>query len=320
MIVKTMNKRTRINPVYLSLFFFILAQLITFAVITRENAFLERNQIYIPPQAPAETVVLWPTAPPPETPGAAPEPQPPFWTALGPILIYFLIVIAVLGIVLFFIPMSVLRLVLRFLFAFLFSWGIFVTLVFWLPAVAALIICIIAGLAWLLVPRIWLHDLAMVLTMVSIGAVFGRILSPWTAMILLLVLSVYDFLAVRFGYMMWMATKLSNSNTLPAFILPRYFSEWNASLKKSDLSRLVEEKPEERDYSILGGGDIGFPLLLVSSAYFAYGLQDALLVAAFSLVGLIAAYWIQSAWLKGKPMPALPPIAVLCLAGLLIVR
>ena len=73
-------------------------------------------------------------------------------------------------------------------------------------------------------------------------------------------------------------------------------------------------------FSILGGGDIGFPVLLVSSVYFGYGLPDAILVAVFSLLGLICAYWIQTAFLKGRPMPALPPIAVLSLIALLIVR
>jgi presenilin-like A22 family membrane protease len=316
---KRMNKNTRLNPVYLSIVFFIFAQLLTFAIVTRENAFLENNQIYVPPQSPPEAIVLWPT-PPAETPGVPPRPEPPFWTALGPILIYFFAVILMLGAVLFLIPMSWLKLILRFVFAFLFSWGIFVILVFWVPLVVALAICVLIGLAWLLVPRVWLHDLVMLFTMVSIGAVFGRIISPWTAMILLLVLSIYDFVAVRFGYMMWMANKLSDSNTLPAFILPRFLSEWNASLKQAELSKLSETKPDERDYSILGGGDIGFPLLMVSSAYFGYGLQASLLVGIFSLAGLIAAYWIQSAFLKGKPMPALPPIAVLCLIGLLIVR
>jgi hypothetical protein len=81
----------------------------------------------------------------------------------------------------------------------------------------------------------------------------------------------------------------------------------------------VEGELLDRKYSILGGGDIGFPLLLSSSVYFTYGLNNALLVAMFSLFGLVSAYWIQTTFIKGKPMPALPPIAVLSLVGLLIV-
>jgi presenilin-like A22 family membrane protease len=209
---------------------------------------------------------------------------------------------------------------LRTLFAFLFSWGVFITLVFWIPPVVALLISVAVGFTWFFVPRVWLHNLLMMLAIVSLGSVFGRLLSPWTSMILILGLAVYDFIAVRFGYMLWMAKKMAESSTLPAFIIPRYAAEWNSSLKQSGFTKLIEENSFEKKYSILGGGDVGFPLLLISSVFFGYGFTDAILVAVFSVLGLICAYWIQATWLKGKPMPALPPIAVLCLIALMIVR
>lgn len=311
-----MKKRVRLSAVHWSILIFIVAQIITFGVISQENAFLENNHIYIPPQSP-DAVSIWPS---PVTPAPPGEVTVPAVGSLGPILIYFSAVIVVLGIVLFLVPVSALRLVLRILFAFLFSWGIFIALIFWLPAIVAIIISVTVGLSWFLTPRVWLHNLVLILAMVSLGAVFGRLISPWTAMILLLVLAVYDFFAVRFGYMLWMTRKLTESSTLPAFVIPRYASEWGSNLKQSGFTRLVEENAQERKYSILGGGDIGFPLLLVSSVYFAYSFTDAILVSLFSLLGLIFAYWIQAALLKGKPMPALPPIAVLSLIALLIVR
>ncbi|GAI82446.1 unnamed protein product [marine sediment metagenome] len=137
---------------------------------------------------------------------------------------------------------------------------------------------------------------------------------------LILTLAVYDLFAVRFGYMLWLSKKLSESNTLPAFFLPRFLSDWKARLKENVVANLVKVKPAEREFSILGGGDIAFPLLLVSSVYFAYGFTNAILVAALSLIGLIGAYWIQAVFIKGKPMPALPPIAILSLIGLFIAR
>ncbi len=311
--------KTRFNPAYWGILFFIAAQILTFCIVSRMDGFLQTNNIYIPPQSSPETVSFWPQ-PPPATPTPGAEAPAPFWTSLGPILIYFFAVVIVLGIILFLIPMSALRNVLRIIFAFLFAWGIFIALVFWIHFTIAVIIAVAVGLIWLFVPRVWLHNLAMILAMVSLGAVFGRMISPWTAMILLLVIAVYDFFAVRFGYMLWLTKKMSESISLPAFFIPRYMSEWNASLKENGVTRLIEEKPSERDFSILGGGDIAFPLLLVSSVYFAYGFNNAILVAGFSLVGLIGAYWIQAVFIKGKPMPALPPIAILSLIGILIIR
>ena len=127
-------------------------------------------------------------------------------------------------------------------------------------------------------------------------------------------------MAVRFGYMLWMADKLSETVTLPAFFIPRFVSEWKGNLKGKRVAAIAEIKSEDRDFSILGGGDIGFPILLVSSVYFGYGFNSALLVAGFALAGVIGAYWIQATFLKGKPIPALPPIATLSLIGILIIR
>ena len=312
----TTKKRTRLNPVYWSILIFIVAQVLTFLVITRENEFLQVNNIYIPPVAP-EAVFILPQPVQPAPPGETPAPAV---GSLGPLIIYFAAVITILGIVLFVVPVSALRLILRSLFAFLFTWGMFIILIFWVPATVAIIIAAAVGITWVVFPRVWLHDSVMILSMVSLAAVFGRLITPWTAMILILVLAVYDFLAVRFGYMLWMAQKLSESSALPAFVIPRNNGEWGDSLRKPAFTRVVQQKPGEREYSILGGGDIGFPLLLVSSVYFGYGFGNALLVSVFSLLGLICAYWIQAAFFKGKPVPALPPIAALSLIALLFVR
>jgi presenilin-like A22 family membrane protease len=311
-----MKKLAKLNPVYWSIFIFVAAQILTFGVISHENTFLDKNNIYVPPQ-PTQAVSLWPQ---PTTSASGAETQTPVYSSLGPILIYFFAVVIILGIVLFLIPISALKLVLRALFAFLFAWAAFIVLIFWLPSWATIAIAAVVGVGWFFFPKVWLHNLMLILAMVGLGAIFGRLISPWTAMILLMALAVYDFLAVRFGYMIWMAKKLSDSNALPAFFIPKSVVEWKNNLKEAAVTRLVEEKTAERKYSILGGGDIGFPLLLSSSIYFAHGFNHAIYIAGFSLLGLIGAYWIQARFLKGKAMPALPPIAILSLIGFLILR
>jgi len=135
----------------------------------------------------------------------------------------------------------------------------------------------------------------------------------------MLVISVYDVLAVRLGYMLWMVKRLSESGTLPAFVIPRRISAWNLNLKEAGFKKLFEDVSAEMEFSILGGGDIGFPLLLIVSVFFVYGFTSSAIVAVFSLLGLVSAYLIQLFLLKGKPMPALPPISFLSLIGFLIV-
>jgi presenilin-like A22 family membrane protease len=346
-------KNLKIRPVYWGILIFIVAQAITFGVIISQDAYFEAHEINIPTQP--EDVVIWPTTMTTTTTGTTTntatsiitttvsnsvitttttetqvtevitiiEQETPLFSSLGAILIYFFAVVLVLAIVLFVIPLSALKILFRGLFAFLFSWGIFIVQVFWMPLIPSIIIAVTLGVLWFFMPRIWLHNIIMVLTMVSLGAVFGRLVSPWTAMIMLLVIAVYDFLAVRFGFMTWMAKKMESSDSLPAFVIPHSIGEWKGSLKspknKEAASTEIKNTPEHFNHSILGGGDIGFPLLLTSAVYFAAGFNAALLVAGFSLAGLICAYLIQSYVLKGKPMPALPPIAVLSLVGLLLV-
>ena len=312
----------KLRPAHWAVFFFVTAQAAAFFIVSRMDPFLEKHDIYVAPQGDPEIIPILPSAPitTTATSGEVVITTTPYWTALLPQIIYFFIVIVVMGLILYFIPMWALKKVFRAIFAVLFAWGVFIALVFWAPLAVSLAVAATVGLLWLITPRIWLHNLMMLLAMASLGAVFGRFIIPWQAMILLGVIAVYDFFAVRFGYMLWLADKLSTTNTLPAFFIPRFISEWKDSLSDKSVADMAELKPADRDFSILGGGDIGFPVLLASSVYFAYGINSALLVAAFALAGIIGAYFIQAVFLKGKPMPALPPIAALSLIGLLIVR
>ncbi len=239
--------------------------------------------------------------------------------SLGIPLLYFVGAVVLLGAILFLVPIDKLRIVFRVMFMFLFAWGTFITLGLSLPILAASLISIAGSLVWFFWQKVWLHNLLMIFTLASVGAVFGFLLSPWAAISFMLVISVYDILAVRLGYMLWMVKKLSESDTLPAFVIPKSVSAWNLNLNKAGFKKLFEDKSAEREFSILGGGDIGFPLLLLVSVYFVHGFTSSAVVAVFSLLGLISAYLIQLFLLKGKPMPALPPISFLSLIGFLIV-
>ena len=287
-----MKKKFALGPVLWGSLSFILGAALTSYVAARELKYLQANPQIVTPRV---------------------SPQFP--------VIYFFSSVVVIGLILFLIPASKLKLVFRTLFVLMYAWGVFVVLTFILQSHLILIsiIAVAAGLVWFLRPSVWLQNILMLLALAGIGAAFGILISPWPVMIFLLIVAVYDFLAVRFGYMMWMAKKLSQSGSLPAFVIPKTKSNWNQDLKSKNSLSIVEGEASERDYSILGGGDVGFPLILMVSISANYGFGSSLIVAAFSLIGLISAFVIQSLFLKGKPMPALPPIAVSSLIGLLLV-
>ena len=308
------KRPVKLGAVYLGLLLFVIAQMLILLVAPRIDPFLDENDIDIP-TLPSEPIYWWP--------GEVTLPdgdvvEVPAHSALGPILIYVLGAAAVLGLTLYKIPLAALKVLLRLLFALLFSWGAFIVTVFYVPLPLSVAIAVGFGTFWFLIPLVWLHNLVLILAVSSLGAVFGRFITPWTAMAIVLALAVYDFLAVRFKFMLWMADRLSEVNALPAVIIPKDYSDWNLNLKKHG-EKTIELNPAEREYSILGGGDIAFPCLLTASVYFAQGLEPAAIIAVLGLVGLVSVYAIQAVFLKGKPMPALPPIAAFTLVGLLIV-
>jgi presenilin-like A22 family membrane protease len=308
------KKPVKLNTVYWGLLLFVLAQTLILLVTFRIDPSLDEMNIYVPSQ-PSETISWWPGE---VTLPSGQVIEVPAHSSLGPVIIYILAAATVLGISLSLIPPTALRLVLRLLFALLFSWGAFIATVFYLPLPLAITMAVALGTFWFLIPLVWLHDLALILALTSLGAVFGHFITPWTAMVLILLLAIYDFLAVRFGFMLWMADRLSQIKALPALIVPKNHSEWSLNLKKHG-DKIIEANAADREYSILGGGDIAFPGLLTASVYFAQGLAPGAIIALFGLLGLVSAYAIQATLLKGKPIPALPPIAAFTLVGLLII-
>jgi presenilin-like A22 family membrane protease len=240
------------------------------------------------------------------------------------VTIYFFSVVAVMAVVLFFIPLRWLNLVFRGLFTLMYAWGFFIATSLLVPGdndlALALAMAALAGASWLIFSKVWLHNLVLLITLSSVGSVFGFLFSPWTFMAFMGIIAVYDLVAVRFGFMTWMADKFSETASLPAFIFPKRVHDWRLGLGSVRFSELQAKQPRQREYSILGGGDIGFPLMLATAVYFDLGRGAAWLVGGFSLLGLMAAYLVQAVWLKDKPMPALPPIAALSLVGLLIAR
>jgi presenilin-like A22 family membrane protease len=254
--------------------------------------------------------------------GGVPSQTTPLWL----ILTYFLSAVAVISAVLFIIPLKYLKYVFRAIFTLMFAWGVLVVASNFpgattnLSDIISYVLAVIAAIAWLFFARIWLHDLLLLTALAAAASVFGYLFSPLTFLIFMLVISVYDVLAVRFGLMVWMADKLSESTSLPAFIFPKKVKDVTLNLKAVQFSELKKEEPGKREHTILGGGDIGFPLMFTVSVFFMYELQGALVVGFFALIGIMSAFIIQTWWLKGKPMPALPPITLFSLIGYLITR
>ncbi len=196
--------------------------------------------------------------------------------------------------------------------AFLFSVGLggFLTLSTFIFELLALAIIIILILAWRKKPIILLHNFLVTISIAGIGAVIGRQFDPVTIAVLLTLFSIYDFVAVyKTKHMVKMASEMIKTRAIMGIIIPFSFS---------DLLVDLQEK-KKKEFMVLGGGDLAFPLFLISSIVIAYGVFEGLLVVAFSSIGLFGSFFLFSSQKQKEAIPALPPIALASLLGYLIV-
>ena len=228
-------------------------------------------------------------------------------------LLYFFLAVAIMSLVLAFLPLKALRLAARLLFLTLFGWGVFVILGLVLPPWPAGIIAAVGALAWLAWGRVWLHNLLLGIALAGYGAVFGILLSPGTAVLIMVALSVYDLISVRSGHMMWMVGKLTGVEVVPAFIYPSG-GDWG--IKVAD----IRLDGSDRDVSLLGGGDIGFSLIVMVAVLAEAGIWAAVFMGLCLLAGLMAVYPVQKYFFKGGPTPALPPLTVAAALGWAVLK
>jgi presenilin-like A22 family membrane protease len=307
-----MDKKTKYIPFLWSAIIFLVCFGLMFPAISREADYIETSQITVPSISGAAEGV-------PGGAGMENIAEAVTVDSTGLPILYFFLAAALLGVALYFLPVSKLLILLRILFGLGFAWGIFIFLALFMHFIPAAIIAAAIGVAWFITAYIWLHNILLLLTLVSLGSIFGAMFSPWTVILIMLVIALYDFLAVRFGYMQWMARKLADAETLPAFFIPYNIVNIKLSLKGPVVNNIFNDE-ENRQFSILGGGDIFFPLWLTATVWFAAGIEMALVIAGFTLLGLGATYLIHFYWQKGKATPALPPIFVATLCGMLLVR
>jgi len=194
--------------------------------------------------------------------------------------------------------------------------GLFIITVFWggmtvlnlfMPVFAAILIMGVLIMLWLEFPAVWVHDILMILGLAGAASFFGLGFTPSVVVALLLIFSVYDFIAVyKTKHMVLMAKEMIEKKVILGFIIPKEIKYF-----KDDLSNI---KPGG-NFMILGGGDVVFPGLLAVSVIPA-GISKALIIALFSLIGSFFSYWLFTK--EKEPIPALPPIALFAIVGYLI--
>lgn len=187
--------------------------------------------------------------------------------------------------------------------------GTLITLNLFLSDIWSLIISSLLVISYSFYSYVWFHNLILVLTLPGIAAVLGASLSPYTAVVLLIFMSVYDYIAVyKTKHMVKMAKAMIAGRAIFAMIYPEHWHGFKM--------RVNEAHPGE-GFMMLGTGDFVFPIIMATSAY-TISAVAAWIVLAFSLFGLLLMHIIFSLQKVRRPMPALPPLAAFAIIGFFV--
>jgi len=179
--------------------------------------------------------------------------------------------------------------------------SIFLTLVISLNAffssTVALAFAITFSLWRIFKPNAIVHNLTELFVYGALAAIFVPILTLLSVSVLLLFISVYDYIAVRkTTHMVKLAKSQGEAKVFAGLLIPY-----------------------EKNVAILGGGDIGFPLLFAAVAMqtFGLGLLDwRTYIVPFCVGLLLLALFVKGE--KKKYYPAMPYISLGCALGLAV--
>jgi presenilin-like A22 family membrane protease len=159
----------------------------------------------------------------------------------------------------------------------------------------ALGLALILGLAKFFRPSVIIHNFTELFIYSGIAAIFAPIMSVLSVSILLILISIYDYIAVRkTKHMVAMAKFQAKARVFAGLLIPYDKGKKNA---------------------ILGGGDIGFTLLFAGVILNKFGFLEAIITAITASVALFMLFMFSK---KNKFYPAMPFLSIGCFVGLLI--
>ncbi len=181
----------------------------------------------------------------------------------------------------------------------------------------SLIIALPLGIMKIFKRNIFIHNGTELLIYPGIASVLIPILSIWSVVILLIVISLYDMYAVwHSGFMQKMAKyQIQKLKIFSGFFVPYMKKEDRIKLQQAKTMEAKQKKLKKIKVhlAILGGGDVVFPILLAGVVLRTLGLWQAIIISLGATMALAYLFYRSE---KGKFYPAMPFISVGCLIAL----
>lgn len=198
----------------------------------------------------------------------------------------------------------------------------------------ALILAILLGVYKIFRPNIIVQNLTELFIYGGLAAIFVPILNLFWVFMLLIVISIYDMIAVwKSKHMIKLAKFQTKSKVFAGLLLPYklkkpHKKETFEKLEKSKISQIKKSYKLKKvgiKTAILGGGDIGFPLIfagvvmkdLMLNNPELIGFLKTLIIPVFVSIALL---WLLIKSKEGRFYPAMPFISIGCLAGFIILK
>lgn len=171
-----------------------------------------------------------------------------------------------------------------------------------IPAWFAFVLSLLLGVFKVFKPNLYIHNATELFIYGGLAAIFVPILNVFYAFILLLVLSGYDMYAVwQSKHMIKMAKFQTQSGIFAGLLLP-----YKAPAMRGP------KKPVRT--AVLGGGDIGFPLIFSGTVLAVSGFVPALVVSLGATAALFVLLLLSQ---KDRFYPAMPFLTLGCALGYL---
>jgi len=177
--------------------------------------------------------------------------------------------------------------------------------------------------------NIIVHNATELFIYAGIAVIFVPILNVLAAAILLILISIYDMIAVwKTGHMQKLAKfQMEEVKIFTGFFLPYANKKDKVKIKNMQVQlKLIKSKKKQQEFvnkqnvkvnlAILGGGDVAFPLIFIGTILLRYGFWPAVVVALTTTLALALLLFYSK---KGKFYPAMPFLSAGCFLGLLLI-
>jgi presenilin-like A22 family membrane protease len=173
-----------------------------------------------------------------------------------------------------------------------------------IPANYSLVLALILAFIKVYRPNIFIHNFTELFIYSGLAVIFVPVMNLFAAFVLMILLSIYDMYAVwKSKHMVSMAKFQTKSGVFAGVLMPYKMPSLKPRAKKG----VVKMK-----MAILGGGDLGFPLIFAGVVFKSVGLYQAMIIPVFAAIALLLLLLLGK---KDRFYPAMPFISAGCFVG-----